>query len=127
MKGENKKPEGEQAEGKVEEKEIKNKKDYVTVVGGVTTINLKHPVKFNDVEIKEVKMDFNSLNGVKLCEAEVVSQGRFYSASSEIKFGQAYQAAVGAAAADLPYEAILELKHSDFDILVEVVKGFLLA
>jgi len=104
-----------------------NKKNYVTVIGGVTTINLKHPIKFNDVEIKEVKMDFNSLTGAKLCEAEVVSQGKYYSSSSEIKFGQAYQAAVGAAAADLPYEVILELKHSDFDILIEVVKGFLIA
>jgi len=120
-----KNPEGQQKEQKIEIN--KKKKDYVTVIGGVTTINLKHPIKFNDVDIFEVKMDFNSLNGAKLCEAEVVSQGRYYSPSSEIKFGQAYQAAVGAAAADLPYEAILELKHSDFDILVEVVKGFLLA
>jgi hypothetical protein len=50
----------------IEKKKKKKKKDYVTVVGGVTTINLKHPVKFNDVEIKEVKMDFNLLNGAKL-------------------------------------------------------------
>ncbi len=102
--------EGKQAEEKEEKKEIKKEekkgKDYVTVVGGVTTINLKHPFKFNDVEIKEVKMDFNSLNGAKLCEAEVVSQRRYYSPGLEIKFGQAYQAAVGAAAADLPCERI---------------------
>jgi len=70
-------------------KETEVKKDYVAVIGGVTTINLKHPIKFNDVEIKEVKMDFNSLTGAKLCEAEVVSQGKYYSSSSEIKFGQA--------------------------------------
>jgi hypothetical protein len=41
--------------------EVPKKKEHVVIGNGVTTINLKHPIKFNDVEIKKIDMDFNKL------------------------------------------------------------------
>ncbi len=102
------------------------KKDYVKVEEGITTITLKHPIKLKKDEITKIKMDFNSLTGAKLCEAETLSQSRYFNQSLDIKYGQPYQAAVAAMVSDLPYDFILDLKSSDFNIIIEVVKGFLI-
>jgi hypothetical protein len=34
---------------------------------------------------------------------------------------------VAAGISEIPYDAILELKHTDFKVVVSVVKGFLIA
>jgi hypothetical protein len=107
--------------------EVPKKKEHVVIGNGVTTINLKHPIKFNDVEIKKIDMDFNKLTGSVICAAETQAQARYYNNSTDLEYGQAYQASVAAGISEIPYDAILELKHTDFKVVVSVVKGFLIA
>ena len=103
------------------------KKQHVVVESGITTINLKHPIKLDETDIKKIDLDFNKVTGEVLCAAEVESQARFFNSAAEIEFGKGYQASVAAKISGLPYDTILNLKHSDLKIVSEVVKGFLIS
>ena len=101
-------------------------KEKITVIGNVIKIKLSKETKFNDVEIKEINLDFGSLTGADICEAESNFRDRFYVPIPDANYSSAYQAAVAAKASKLPYELILELNYIDFIAVTGSARGFLL-
>ena len=98
----------------------------IEVVGNVIKVKLSEKVKFNDVEVETLELDFASLTGVDICEAETNFRERFFQPIPDANYSLGYQAAVAAKASKLPYELILELKHKDFANVTGAAKGFLL-
>jgi len=111
----------------MEENNIPEKhEERLSIVGSSVKIKLSNKVMFNDVEIKEISLDFGFLTGVDLCEAECNFRDRFYNPIPDANYSMAYQAAVAAKASKLPYELILELKQKDFSAVTGATKGFLM-
>ena len=100
--------------------------ETIVVVKGVINVKLSKPISFNDVETKEINLDFGSLTGIDICDAETNFRERFYQPIPDANYSQAYQAAVAAKAAKLPYELILDLNLNDFSKVTGAAKGFLL-
>lgn len=127
MEDKNKMPENKQAEIKEvevkEETEIKNK---IEIKNGKVTLNLIGSFKFNEVKIKNVTLDFNTLKGIDICDAESQALNEFYTPLPDTTYSTAYQEAIAAKALGLPFEAILEFKSKDFKMVTECAKGFLL-
>ena len=107
-------------------KSVEETEEKVAIVGNIMKIKLSKKIKFNDVEIREINLDFGSLTGVDICEAESNFRDRFYVPVPDANYSFAYQAAVAAKASKLPYELILELNHRDFSAVTGATKGFLL-
>jgi len=116
---------GEQIEGKAEVKEIK-KKSKIEIKNEIIIITLGIPINFNGEIIEKLELDFNSLTGVDICEAESEALGKFYTPLPDTNYSTAYQGAIAAKASRLPFEAILEIKSKDFKTITECTKGFLL-
>jgi len=93
---------------------------------GVITVNLSSKIKFNEIEIEKIELDFNSLTGGELCDAETNFRERYFQPIPDANYSQAFQAAVAAKASKLPYELILELNLKDFSRVTGATKGFLL-
>ncbi len=98
----------------------------IEVDKGIITIGLSSKLKFNDVEVEKVELDFNSLTGADLCDAETNFRERYFQPIPDANYSQAFQAAVAAKASKLPYELILELNLKDFSRVTGATKGFLL-
>lgn len=122
MKNKDKMLEDQQRE---EEKEIL-KKTKVEVINEFVVITLGIPINFNDEIVKEIELDFNSLTGVDICDAESDALGRFYTPLPDTDYSTAYQAAISAKAPKLPFDLILEFKLKNFKMIIECTKGFLL-
>ena len=125
MKENNEIPKDEQIDGKAEVKEIK-KKSKIEIKNEIIIITLGASISFNDEKIKKLELDFNSLTGVDICDAESDALGRFYTPLPDTNYSTAYQAAIAAKASGIPFDAILELKSKDFKTVTECTKGFLL-
>lgn len=125
MKKNNEIPKDEQIERKAEVKEIK-KKSKLEIKNEIIIITLGIPINFNGEIIEKLELDFNSLTGVGICEAESEALGKFYTPLPDTNYSTAYQGAIAAKASGLPFEAILELKSKDFKTVTECTKGFLL-
>lgn len=94
---------------------------------GIIKVKLSKKVKFNDVEVEKIELDFNSLTGADICEAEGNFRDRFHVPVPEANYAKAYQAAIAAKASKLPYDLILELNYLDFSKVTGAAKGFLMA
>ncbi len=92
----------------------------------IIKFQLKNPIIFNEKEIKEVKLDFHSLTGSDICDAESDFRGRFYTVIPDANYAKGYQAAVAAKASGLPYDCILSLSIKDFSKVTGATKGFLM-
>lgn len=124
--GKNKGNNNPKAEGKrIEEK--KTKEEIVTAVGGVVVRKLEEPIKFNDVDIKEIKLNFGALTGKQICNAEEKFQKEFESTLMTNKYETGFHAAVASEISGIPFEAILEMKYKDFNFITDSVMGFLIA
>ncbi len=122
MGNKNEIPQGKQGEAK---QGIK-KKTKVEIQNEIIIITLGIPINFNDEKITKLELDFNALTGVDICDAESDALGRFYTPLPDTNYSTAYQAAIAAKAAGLPFDVILELKSKDFKMVTECTKGFLL-
>lgn len=111
--------------GKVEST-IEKKEEKIVIDKGIITIKLDKKFKFNDVEIEKVDLDFNSLTGAEICDAESNFRDKYYQPVPNVNYSFAYQAAVAAKASKLPYELILELPVKDFTAIIGAARGFLL-
>ena len=89
-------------------------------------IELDKKIKFNEINIERVELDFEALTGKDICEAETEYRGEFYQPILDPNYSMAYQAAIAAKASSLPYEVILELGPKDFTKVVDASKGFLM-
>jgi len=118
-------PKDEQVAGKSEVKKVK-KKSEIEIKNEIIIITLGASISFNDQKIEKLELDFNSLTGVDICDAESDALGRFYTPLPDTNYSTAYQAAIAAKASGMPFEAILELKSKDFKTVTECTKGFLL-
>lgn len=109
-----------------DDKAIDKKEEKIEITGSIMKIKLSNKIKFNDVEFKEISLDFNSLTGADICEAESDFRDRFFTPVPDSNYSIAFQAAVAAKASKLPYELILELNQKDFAVVAGAAKGFLL-
>ena len=125
MKIKDEMPEGEQTEVKTEIKKFKEK-TKLEIKNEIIIITLGIPINFNGEIIEKLELDFNSLTGVDICEAESEALGKFYTPLPDTNYSTAYQGAIAAKASGLPFEAILEIKSKDFKTVTECTKGFLL-
>ncbi len=94
---------------------------------GIIKVKLSKKVKFNDVEVEKIELDFNSLTGADICEAEGNFRDKFHVPVPEANYSKGFQAAVAAKASNLPYDLILELNYVDFTKVTGAAKGFLMA
>ncbi|WP_028856083.1 phage tail assembly protein [Psychrilyobacter atlanticus] len=125
MKSKDEVPEGEKTVVKTEIKTIKEK-TKLEIKNEIVIITLGIPINFNGEIIEKLELDFNSLTGVDICEAESEALGKFYTPLPDTNYSTAYQGAIAAKASGLPFEAILEIKSKDFKTITECTKGFLL-
>ncbi len=98
----------------------------VEVSGKTIIVELSKKVTFNDLEVEKIELDFGSLTGADICEAETSFRDRFFQPIPDANYSIAYQASVAAKAAKLPYELILKLNHKEFSAVTGAAKGFLL-
>lgn len=87
-------------------------------------VPLSKPIKFEDKEYKELKLDLESLNGSDIIAASNESKlmGDTYPVS---EMSKTYLAIMAAKAARVPTELILQLPAKDFTLVTMVVQDFL--
>ena len=87
-------------------------------------VPLSRPIKFEDKEYKELKLDLESLNGEDIIAASNESKlmGDTYPVS---EMSKTYLAVLAAKAAKVPTELILQLSAKDFTLVTMVVQDFL--
>ncbi|MCS5421248.1 MULTISPECIES: hypothetical protein [Psychrilyobacter] len=108
------------------ETQPKNIKPKIELKEDKVIVTLGGPITFNGEKIGKIELDFNSITGAEICEAESESLGKFFTPLPDVNYSTAYQAAIAAKASGIPFEAILELKSKDFRVITECTKGFLL-
>ncbi len=89
-------------------------------------IKLTEEVKIGDTVVKELDLDFASLRGIDLLDAEKEVRA-FGDDTPMLMFSMRYQAAVVARLTDLTYDDVLNMNGKDFTALTNAVGGFLMS
>jgi len=88
-------------------------------------VELSKPYSFEDKEYTKLELDFDSLTGQDVINAE--KKVRALGDSSPVaEFSKTYQAVVAAKAAKVPVDLIMKLPAKDFTRITILVQNFLL-
>lgn len=88
-------------------------------------IKLTKAINISGEELKEIELDFDSLRGLDLLEAEKEARAAG-DESVMLMFSMRYQAAVAAKISVLSYDDVLNLKGNDFTRITNAVATFLM-
>lgn len=88
-------------------------------------IKLTEPITVGNEELKEIELDFDSLRGLDLLEAEKEARA-LGDESVMLALSMQYQAAVAAKVSVLSYDDVLNLKGNDFTKVTNAVFTFLM-
>lgn len=92
------------------------------------TYELNKPIQFGGKEVKEINLDFDSLNGGALIQAErlFVAANQSNEAINIREYSQEYQAYVASQLSGLPITFFHEIDGYDFSQITTKVKHFFL-
>lgn len=86
---------------------------------------LSRKYSFEDKEYEELSLDFNSLTGKDIIDAE--KEARALGDNSPVpEFSKTYQAILGAKAAKVPIDMVMDFNVRDFTRVTMAVQNFLL-
>lgn len=88
-------------------------------------IKLTEEIMAGDKKVKEIELDFSSLRGIDLLDAEKEVR-TFGDDTPMLMFSMRYQAALVARLTPLTYDDVLSLNGKDFTALTNEVASFLM-